>query len=384
MAPRSSRSRPTAHQPGAGAPDRERVVDFGSPVDLPRTLEIIQRGAGDPAFRVDPGTWPGGPAGTPGAGAWSCFRVHCPLTAVELGQVLLRLDQLDASRVRAQVWCAPEEAAASKPTEPSAHGPSEHGPSDRTLDQRALAERALAQVPALLGADDDGWDEFDLLLEALGDDRSTALARIRRRHPGVRLPASGQLLDQLVTVVLEQKVTHDQARYGWRELLRRHGERPPGPAPEWMRLPLTGEQLRRVPSWRWHQMWVQPPMAATVVRVAARASALHRLAATPNDPASVADLAGRLTAIDGLGAWTAAEVLQRTHGAADLLAVGDYHLPALVGEALTGARTDDGGMLRLLRPWRGHRQRVVRLIRLSGYRHQAFGPRLRPADHRDR
>ncbi|WP_322477905.1 3-methyladenine DNA glycosylase [Nesterenkonia sp. HG001] len=348
------------HQPSAGSPDGELIVDLGTPYDLPRSLEIIQRGAGDPAFRVDPVAHRGGSGGTPGAGAWACFRLWSPASALEQGQALLRLDQVDATRVRARAWCAGAEAS---PTE--------------------LARTALARVPALLGAEDD-WAGFELLLEASDDEQSAGLERIRRRHPGVRLPSSGQLLDQLVTVVLEQKVTHDQARHGWRQLLRRHGERPPGPAPAWMRLPLTARQLHAVPSWEWHQMWVQPPMAATIRRVAERASALHRLAGSPAGVRSVEELAGRLTAIDGVGPWTAAEALQRTHGAADLLAVGDYHLPALVGEALTGSRTDDAGMLRILRPWRGHRQRVVRLIRVSGYRHQKFGPRLSPADHRSR
>lgn len=342
----------------------ESLIDLGGPVDLPRTLGILQRGSGDPAFRIDSGRHQGGPGGTPGAGAWACFRLYgiCASSAAEargaaqeLGPVLLRLDQKDATHVRARVWCSTED----------------------------LLGVALSRIPALLGSEDD-WDECDLLLETMTDDHSAALARVRRRHPGVRLPAHGQLLDQLVTVTLEQKVTHDQARHGWRELLRRFGDRPPGPAPEWMRLPLTAAQLSAVPSWVWHQMWVQPPMAATITRLAARASALHRLAYTPRDDESLDELGRRLTSIDGVGPWTVAETLQRTHGAADLPSVGDYHLPAVVGDALAGRRTDDVGMLELLEPWRGHRQRVVRLIRLSGHRHQRFGPRLAPADHRRR
>jgi hypothetical protein len=51
---------------------------------------------------------------------------------------------------------------------------------------------------------------------------------------------------------------------------------------------------------------------------------------------------------------------------------------------LTGRRVDDAGMLELLAPFTGHRQRVVRLIGLSGQRKQAFGPRLAPMDHRRR
>ena len=96
----------------------------------------------------------------------------------------------------------------------------------------------------------------------------------------------------------------------------------------------------------------------------------------------VAALARRLESLPGIGPWTTAEALQRSHGAADLVSVGDYHLAQYVGQVLTGRRTDDAGMLRLLAPWAGHRQRVVRMIGLSGERKQAFGPKLAPADHR--
>ena len=98
--------------------------------------------------------------------------------------------------------------------------------------------------------------------------------------------------------------------------------------------------------------------------------------------AGLAALARRLESVPGIGPWTTAEALQRSHGAADLVSVGDYHLAQFVGQVLTGRRTDDAGMLRLLAPWAGHRQRVVRMIGLSGERKQAFGPKLAPADHR--
>jgi 3-methyladenine DNA glycosylase/8-oxoguanine DNA glycosylase len=86
--------------------------------------------------------------------------------------------------------------------------------------------------------------------------------------------------------------------------------------------------------------------------------------------------------IPGIGIWTTAEVVQRTHGCPDSIAVGDYHLAAYVGAALTGRRTDDAGMLQLLAPWQGHRQRVVRMIGLSGFRKPTFGPRMTIQDHR--
>jgi 3-methyladenine DNA glycosylase/8-oxoguanine DNA glycosylase len=80
--------------------------------------------------------------------------------------------------------------------------------------------------------------------------------------------------------------------------------------------------------------------------------------------------------------WTSAEVRQRAHGDADAPSVGDYHLPGIVGWALTGQKTDDAGMLELLEPFRGHRHRVVRLIELSGLRPPARGPRMAARDYR--
>ncbi|NUP73104.1 MAG: 3-methyladenine DNA glycosylase, partial [Sinomonas sp.] len=38
--------------------------------------------------------------------------------------------------------------------------------------------------------------------------------------------------------------------------------------------------------------------------------------------------------------------------------------------------------LRLLEPWRGQRQRVVRLLYLAGVRAPRFGPRMTIQDHR--
>jgi hypothetical protein len=43
-------------------------------------------------------------------------------------------------------------------------------------------------------------------------------------------------------------------------------------------------------------------------------------------------------------------------------------------------RGDDDEMCELLEPWAGQRQRVVRLIELSGVHAPRFGPRLAPLD----
>ena len=79
----------------------------------------------------------------------------------------------------------------------------------------------------------------------------------------------------------------------------------------------------------------------------------------------------------GIGPWTSAETRIRALGDADAVSVGDFHLAHEVGYALTGTRVDDDGMLGLLAPWAGQRQRVIRLIEASGVARAA--PRTAPA-----
>ena len=239
------------------------------------------------------------------------------------------------------------------------------------------AASAVRAAPRLLGADDD-WSAFD---ESAFHATLPAMVReARRRSQDVRLPASGRMVDQLVPIILEQKVTVIEARRAYRYLLHRFGSPAPSAgalAPAGLVLAPTAAQWLQVPSWEWHRAGVGPQRSATVMRALRSAVALERLAALP-----ALEAAEKLQVIPGIGVWTAAEVVQRTHGCPDSVSVGDYHLAAYVGAALTGRRTDDAGMLRLLEPWKGHRQRVVRMIQASGFRKPTFGPRMTIQDHR--
>jgi len=188
-------------------------------------------------------------------------------------------------------------------------------------------------------------------------------------------------MDAVVPVVLEQRVTTIEARYSWKYLVNKYGSPAPGaggPAPAWLKIAPTPAQWRRIPSWDWHRAGVDPKRSATILRACSVASGLERLAGVP----AGSDLEAKLCSVPGLGPWSAAEIAQRTHGDPDSVSVGDFHLASFVGYALTGRKTDDPGMLALLEPWRGHRQRVVRMLGLSGFRKPAFGPRLTPQDHR--
>ena len=231
------------------------------------------------------------------------------------------------------------------------------------------AERALAAVPALLGAEDD-WSRLDLSAHEL-------LRETRRRMPGLRLAKTERPFAALVPSILEQKVTSLEALRSWRRLVTTFGEEPPGPAPLGMRVIPAADTWKRIPSWEWHRAGVGPQRSATVVRAASVAVSLERCTAVPAEAAEA-----RLRSVAGIGVWTAAETVQRSHGSADHVSLGDYHLAAFVGWALAGAPVDDDGMLELLEPWAGHRQRVVRLLLASGFRAPKFGPRAAIQDHR--
>jgi 3-methyladenine DNA glycosylase/8-oxoguanine DNA glycosylase len=101
----------------------------------------------------------------------------------------------------------------------------------------------------------------------------------------------------------------------------------------------------------------------------------------------------RLVAIQGIGAWTSAEVTRDAYGDPDAVSVGDYHIPHMVSWALAGevrAGSRDAGpdaragalspadvrMLELLEPFRGHRGRVCVLLEHAGIQAPRFGPRM--------
>jgi 3-methyladenine DNA glycosylase/8-oxoguanine DNA glycosylase len=299
-------------------PERERIWDAQRPVDLAATLGPLLRGPGDPAHRFDAGEfW------------WVGRTPDGPAT------VAIRATRGVAT---ARGW---------------------GGGTGWLLDR----------LPELLGADDD-WSALDLAGQP-------QLAAVRRRHPGLRLPRTGLVLDALVPAVLEQRVTGPEARRAWRLLLRRHGAPAPGPRPD-LRVPPPADVLLEVPTWDWRRFGVDLQRQRAIRAAATIAGRLEECAA-------MAPAAGlqRLQLVPGIGPWTAAKTAQRALGHPDAVSVGDYHLPNMVTHFFTGrARGDDAEMLRLLAPWPGQRQRVMRLIELSGIGAPRFGPRMATVDIR--
>ncbi|PVG82900.1 3-methyladenine DNA glycosylase [Nocardioides gansuensis] len=230
------------------------------------------------------------------------------------------------------------------------------------------AEWVLAGLPELLGAADDvsGFEP-----------RHPVLVEAWRRHGHWRLGRSGLVMEALVPAIVEQKVTGQEAFAGFRSLVRRFGEPAPGPGRElgvWVQP--APETLRTIASWEWLALHIDPARSRAIVSAARVAAAVERSA---DQPADVVDR--RLRSLPGVGVWTSAEVRQRSHGDADAVSFGDYHVAKDIGWALTGAPVDDAALEELLEPWRPHRGRVQALVVLAGLRRPRRGPRLAPRTH---
>ncbi len=222
---------------------------------------------------------------------------------------------------------------------------------------------ALDAAPALIGLDDD---------PAVLEPRHRIVRELARRLPGLRIGRTGAVVEALVPAIIEQKVTGTEARRAYRALIRAYGEPAPGPAG--LRLAPSAATIAALPYDAFHPLGLERRRADTLRRAAAHATKLEAAIALP-----IGEAYRRLTALPGIGAWTAAEVGRAALGDTDAVSVGDFHLPNLVSWALAGEpRADDARMLELLEPYRGQRGRVVRLLEASGIRAPRYGPPMSP------
>ncbi|MFF7314625.1 DNA-3-methyladenine glycosylase family protein [Streptomyces sp. NPDC008137] len=285
--------------------DTGRVRDWvpDGPLDLGLVLGPLRRGPGDPTFRT-----------TPDGSVW-----RTALTPAGPGTLRVRAS---GGGVRGEAW----------------------GPG---------AEWLLERLPELLGAADD---------PSAFVPRHRLVAMTWHRRPGLRLTRSGLVLESLIPSILEQKVTTDEAYRAWRLLVRKFGEPAPGPVPVPMHVMPGPRTWALIPSWEWHRAGVDNKRASTILRAVRVAGRLEEAAGMEPGAARA-----RLELVPGVGPWTSAETVQRSHGAADEVTTGDLHLPRIVGWALGGDRdADDSVMLELLEPYAGQRHRAARLVLLSG------------------
>jgi len=295
------------------APALARTFAVEGPLDLARTLAVLSHGPGDRTFRVASGR------------AWYATRTSDGPATIALAHV--------GAELRAEAW-------------------------------GTGGALSLERVPALLG--------LAAPPPAIPDGPHRLIRELERRRPGVRIPRTGAILESLIPAVLEQKVTGREAHRAWSGLIRVHGEPAPGPEAFGLRLAPTPETLAALPYYAYHPFGVEQRRAELIRRIAARAAWFEAIADLPFEAGYA-----RLTAVPGIGPWTAAEVGVRALGDADAVSVGDFHLKHLVSFALAGEpRGTDERMLELLEPYRGARARVMRLLELSGISAPRYGPRL--------
>ncbi|MEU4213572.1 DNA-3-methyladenine glycosylase 2 family protein [Streptomyces sp. NPDC026206] len=295
---------------------RTWVPPGGGPYDLGRTLCVLARGPGDPAYRT-----------TPDGAVWRASRTP-------QGPGTLRLTTGDGA-VHAQAW----------------------GPGTDWL---------LDRLPTLLGQSDTP-ETFS--------PRHRLVHQAHRRNPGLRLARTGLVLESLIPSILEQKVTSDEAYRAWRLLLQRHGEPAPGPAPRMHVMP-DPRTWALIPSWEWHTAGVDAKRSATIIRAARAAARLEEAAAMDDARASARLQAipgiGPWTTAETLqrsnGSPDAVTV-----GDLHLPRIVGYALTGFRG-------ADDEAMLDLLSPYEGQRHRACRLILLSGVTLPRRAPRFSVRD----
>lgn len=230
------------------------------------------------------------------------------------------------------------------------------------------ADWALDQAPRLVGSEDD--------LDGFEPRRHPAVARAHHRRPGLRIGATGRVEDVLVRAVLGQKVTAAEAHRAWFGMVRAWGS--PAPGPHGLLLPPSPAVLAGHPYHDFHRFGVERKRAEIVMRACSRIGRLEEATAMPRFEAL-----RRLTALPGIGPWTAGIVMRIAMGDADAVEIGDFHIPNAVCWNLAGEpRGDDARMLELLAPFAGHRGRVVRLVTSALPKAPSYGPRVRVGDLR--
>ena len=223
-----------------------RTVALDGPLDLARTLGPLSRGPGDRTIQLGPGR------------AALAFRTPD-------GDGTIALVQRDRT-LQCEAW----------------------GPG---------ADRLLDGAPELVGA---------TTPDTIPDGPSPLIRELAHRFPGIRSTRTAAVMAALVPAILEQKVTGDSARRAWFGLIRTHGTDAPGPpglTARRLRLPPPDATLAALPYYDYHPFGVERRRADLIRRVSGRASWFEATVELPFDEAQ-----RRLTALPGLGPWTAAEV----------------------------------------------------------------------------
>lgn len=229
---------------------------------------------------------------------------------------------------------------------------------------------AMDRVPGLLGA----LDDPSRLVP-----KDPVVERWARRFPHARMTRTGTIWEHLIPTITGQKVPGQNNKAAWQGILRTWGRRPPGPAPESLRLPPDPDVIAELAYHEFHRFDVERKRAEIIIEAARRVRRLEE-AASMEAPAA----RRRLEALRGIGPWTSSIVVMLAHGDPDSVIVGDYWIPSYVSWHLAGERrASDERMLELLEPYKGQRARVQNFAKAAGAPPRR-GPRLALVDIKHR
>lgn len=216
------------------------------------------------------------------------------------------------------------------------------------------ADDALCAAPRLAGADDDPSAFVPVTLD---------MARRVEAQRGFRLVRVPWLFDALVQIVLQQRIRFVEAARAYRAVCKRHGKRAPGPYE--LVTSLGPKEWERVPVFELSSLGVDRKRIDAVKNAAKLARHVEKLEKLERPQF---DEARRILGhFQGIGPWTRESFLGAAMGCPDAVQTGDVHLPRTVCTALGGVDEpyDDARLLEVLEPFRGQRQRVIRLLMSS-------------------
>jgi 3-methyladenine DNA glycosylase/8-oxoguanine DNA glycosylase len=218
---------------------------------------------------------------------------------------------------------------------------------------------AFTALPDLLGRRDEPG--------GFRPDHPTVRA-LAERFASLRIGRTGRWYEAVAMAAIGQRVVRSDASAARERLCRHHGTPcdlgPANPFP-------TPATVLRLADHDFHRCGIERSRARVIRVAAAHADRLEALTEVPATEAT-----RWLQRLPGVGPWTTALATSTAGGDPDAVPVGDLHIPRLVTRALTGVEGDDDAMLEALAPFAGHRQRVVRLVKMT--RAGAPGHRPRP------
>ncbi len=214
----------------------------------------------------------------------------------------------------------------------------------RSPEARAAAERVLDHVLGI------GSDVQGFYTRFRGD---PLLGEAIRRHQGLRVAGAASLWESLVTAVLSQQVNLVFAYSIRSELAETFGRRARFDGETFLAFPLP-ERVARESEARLRQFRLSRAKAGTLLRLARafRDGSLDETVLAKQDDDEVIQA---LTALKGVGRWTAEVALMRGLGRPDAFPGADLGVVKYLAREILGRPAHEARMRRLARAWSPHR-----------------------------